>query len=86
MNHLIKTLFCENPHIPEEIFTYCKKQPEFLQARQDYQRLARQIEQHMGEDFYLKYEEVLNAYQAREVHAYYLFGLGLRQELLASLG
>ena len=86
MNEMIQTLFCKNPYIPEEIYAHCKSQPEFLRAKWDYERLAEQIERCMGEDFYLKYEEALNAYQAREVRAYYLFGLGLRQELLASLG
>ena len=86
MNNLIKTLFCENPYLMEQVYAYCKTFPGYTQAERTYEALAEQMRQTMGKEFYFAYEEALNAYMAREVHAYYLFGLGLRQELLASLG
>ena len=86
MNQIIQTLFCENPYLPEQIYAYCKTLPGYTQAERTYEALAEQMRQTMGKEFYFAYEEALDTYMAREVHAYYLFGLGLRQELLASLG
>jgi len=79
-------LFWENPYIHEQIYEFCSARQNYKQAKQDYEILAQQIDVQMGRDFYLCYERTLNAYIAQEVYAYYLFGLGLRQEVLDSLG
>jgi len=85
MDHSIKKLFWENTYIHEQIYEFCNARQNYKQAKQNYEILAQQIDTQMGRDFYLRYEQALNEYIAQEVYAYYLFGLGLRQEVLESL-
>ncbi len=36
MNEMIKTLFLDNPYIPEQIYTFCNRLPEFRDAVKRY--------------------------------------------------
>ena len=85
MDHSMNKLFWENPYIHEKLYEFCKTIPEHEQAKQAYEALAEEIDRHMGRKFYLAYEQALNDYIVHELHAYYLFGLGLRQEVLSAL-
>lgn len=85
MNDILKTLFLDNPYIPEQVYTFCKQLPEFVEAERAYEAAAVRLRAQLGTD-YDAFEETLNRHLARYVHAYYLFGLGLRQEVLSALG
>ena len=73
MKESIDSLFCNNPDLSHQIYTYCKANPEFMEAEAEYDALLQSLEQTLR-------------YSARLVQAYYLFGLGLRQEVLWALG
>ena len=47
---------------------------------------ARRAEAVLGLRGFQDFEEAISAYEARLTHAYYLFGLGLRREVLRALG
>ena len=85
MNDILSTLFLDNPYIPEQVCKFCDQIPEFLEAERAYEEEAAKLRACLGED-YDTFEETLNSYIAQYVNAYYLFGLGLRQELISVLG
>ena len=82
MNQQIKTMFLDNPEIPEQIYRFCQGIPEYVQAREEYLALAQELEEAMGRQWYFTFEDRLNQYWAWENQAYYLFGLNLRREIL----
>jgi len=47
--------------------------------------MADRVAQVLGKELYDAFEEKLSYFMAKEVNAYYLFGLGLRQEILDSM-
>lgn len=83
---ILRALFTENPQLPHEIYRFCNSLPDYVQARQAYLQAAGEVEQLLGPQRYLLYEDLLNRYIAAEERAFYLFGLRLRRELLAALG
>ena len=85
MNAILKTLFLDNPYIPEQVCAFCNQLPEFREAERAYEEAADRLRARLGTD-YDAFEETLNWHLARYVHAYYLFGLGLRQEILEKIG
>ena len=84
MNEILKTLFLDNPYIPEQVCAFCDQLPEFREAERAYEEAADRLRARLGTD-YDAFEETLNWHLARYAHAYYLFGLGLRQEVLSAL-
>ena len=84
MNHILRTLFLDNPCIPEQVCAFCNQLPEFRKAEQDYEAAASRLRAQLGEA-YDSFEETLNWHLAQYSKAYYLFGLGLRQEVLSAL-
>lgn len=85
MNEKIKKLFLENPGLEDEIYAFCKQLPELEQAHNDCYALLRQVEASMGYSFSAQMEETINYYWSFLTKAYYLFGLGLRQDVLGVL-
>ena len=85
MNELLKTLFLDNPRIPEQVYAFCNQLPEFCEAEQDYEAAAAKLRARLGYAEFEAFEETLNWHIARYAHAYYLFGLSLRQEILSAL-
>ena len=86
MNHtILQTLFLDNPEIPAEIARFCDSLPEYVQAEREYNRISRELMEFIGYERYSRFEEALNWHLAAENRAYYLFGLGLRRELLAQI-
>jgi len=85
MNNILGTLFLDNPYIPEQICAFCKQLPEFQKAEQDYEAAADALRTRLGRDFDA-FDETLSWYLAQYCKAYYLFGLGLRQEVVSALG
>jgi len=85
MNDLLTTLFWENPYLPEKVAAFCATVPEYVRAEREYQQMADRVAQVLGKELYDAFEEKLSYFMAKEVNAYYLFGLGLRQEILDSM-
>lgn len=83
---ILHTLFVDNPQLAEAIERFCRSDPDFLRAQTEYEKMAQKLEQILGYQAYCAYEECLNAYEAKENRACYLFGLGLREEVLRGLG
>ncbi len=82
MNQQFKTIFLDNPEIPEQIYRFCQGIPEYVQAREEYYALVQELEAAMGRQWYFTFEARLNQYWAWENRAHYLFGLNLRREIL----
>ena len=62
MNGAIESLFCSNPDLSHQIYTYCKTNPEFMEAEAEYDALLQSLEQTLGyarmqeiEDCFLRY-------------------------------
>ena len=85
MNDILNTLFLDNPYIPDQVYTFCKQLPEFVEAEQDYEAAAATLRARLGHEQFDAFDETLTRYLARYVQAYYLFGVGIRQELLSAL-
>ena len=86
MNNILNLLFQDNPELPREAAKFCRTVPGYQQAEADFFRLAEEVRRLLGTDFYLAFEQAMNAHPAYEVRAHYLFGLGLRREVLDALG
>ena len=86
MNSILKTLFLDNPYIPEQVYTFCNQLPEFLEAERNYNSQLKRLEARLNKAETDAFDEALSHYLACYVHAYYLFGLSLRQEVLSALG
>lgn len=87
MKHtILQTLFLDNPEIPEEIAKFCKSMPGYAQAEQEYRQAIQELEDLIGFKRYSQFENAMTSHLSYEVRAYYLFGLGLRKQLLDGLG
>ena len=82
---ILQTLFLDNLEIPAEIAKFCDTIPEYVQAEREYNRATAELMDNIGYERYSNFESALTARLACEVRAYYLFGLGLRRELLAGM-
>lgn len=85
MNNILNTLFLDNPHIAEQVFAFCNSLPEYREAEQEYWTAERILLDQIGYDAFSRFDEAQSHYIAQLVQAYYLFGLGLRQEVLSAL-
>ncbi|MCI8422131.1 MAG: hypothetical protein HFF50_01150 [Lawsonibacter sp.] len=85
MNNILNTLFLDNPYIPEQVYAFCQQLPEFQEAELAYETAAEQLRARLDPAEADAFDEILSWYLARYTHAYYLFGLGLRQEVLSAL-
>ena len=85
MNEILTTLFLSNPYLPGQVCDFCNQLPEFCQAEQDYETAAAKLRAQPGYAEFEAFEEALNWHIARYAHAYYLFGLSRRQEILSAL-
>ena len=86
MNEILTTLFLSNPYLPGQVCDFCNQLPEFRKAEQDYNAAAAKLRAQLGNEKFDEFEEILNWHLAQYARAYYLFGLGLRQEVLSALG
>lgn len=86
MSDNLKMLFIDNPEIDEAIKEFCEQSPEYLKIKEEFYETAHEIAKIVGFDLYDRFEQRFGIYVARSSDIYYLFGLGLRQEVLAALG
>ncbi len=82
---ILQTLFLNNPEIPGEITKFCETLPEYVQAEREYSQAVRELLALIGYERFSRFEETLNHHLSYEVRAHYLFGSGLRRELLAGI-
>ena len=85
MNMILDKLFQDNPELPGEVAKFCRTIPGYREAEADFARQADQVSRLLGPELYLPFEEAMNAQLAYEARAHYLFGLGLRREVLEAL-
>ena len=85
MNTILNALFLDNPYIPEQVAAFCKTLPEYREAERAYREAEQELEDRLGYEVLNRFDEAQSRYMARLVQAYYLFGLGLRQEVLSAL-
>lgn len=85
MVNLLHKLLWDNPNLPEEIQKFSRTIPGVESANQSYSAMLKQVEKQMGYEFSARLEEEFNSYCLSESYAHYLFGLGLRQEILGAL-
>ena len=85
MNGILYTLFQDNTELPGKIYEFCKENPEFREAERAFNAISEQVAEKLGKDLYFNFENAQSWYMAKLVNAYYLFGLGLRQEILSAL-
>ena len=85
MSDILYTLFQDNTELPGKIYKFCKGNPEFCQAEREFEAISEQIAEKLGKELYFGFERVQSDYMAHLVNVYYLFGLGLRQEIISAL-
>lgn len=85
MNTILNALFLDNPYLPEQVAVFCKTLPEYQEAEREYQAAEQELEDQLGYTALNRFDEAQSRYMARLAEAYYLFGLGLRQEVLSAL-
>ena len=85
MNNILNTLFLDNPYLPEQVTAFCNSLPEYREAEREYREAEQELEKQLGYAALNHFDEAQSRYMARLVQAYYLFGLGLRQEVLSAL-
>lgn len=85
MDSTLHTLFFDNPYLPEQIYAFCETLPEYREAERNYQKVEQALKAQLGYEAFNHFDEIQSCYMARLVHAYYLFGLGLRQDILSAL-
>jgi len=85
MSDQIKTLFVDNPDLVEQIEAFCAKNPEYLKRKHEFFEMAHEIAEIASYDLYDRFETRFVRYLASSNDLYYLFGLGLRQEVLSAL-
>ena len=75
-----------NETVIENIEEFCASDPELAKTKQGFYKIADQIEELAGPGLYDAFEKSLWAYLSRTADLYYLYGLGLRQEVLRTIG
>ncbi len=86
MSRIMQDIFADNPGISKEIYTFCKSIPKYCKAEGEFMAMQQELEEKLGFSQSQRVEECFLRYLGQEVQAYYLFGLGLRQEVLWALG
>ncbi len=80
----METIFC-TPELEEQIDAFLAQDQDFVQAEEAFYESAREIAQLAGFERYDRFECRLGVYLNRLTNLHYLFGLGLRQEVLRAL-
>ena len=75
-----------NDTIDAEIEAFCASDPEFVSAKEQFYAAAHEIAELVSRDLYDAFETSFGAYWTRASDLYYLYGLGLRQDILRAMG
>ena len=84
--NVLPPLFLESTTLDAQLEAYCTNAPGYQKLREEFFETMDQIFQRIDFDLYDTFEERFGAYLYRTAELYYLFGLGLRQEVLQTLG
>lgn len=82
----LPSLLLHNDDLEAQLESFCANDPEFASAKEQFYETANQIAHLVGFDLYDTFEKGFSQYLYRTADLYYLFGLGLRQEILQALG
>ncbi len=82
---ILQTLFLDNPELSSCLRQFCKTLPEYAQAEQNLHAAAEELERTLGYEAYCQLEDTVNRYFGVLEKAYYLFGLGIRGEVLQAI-
>ncbi len=82
MNEHMRIIFYENPDIDELIRDFCRTDPEYQRIKREFYEAAHEIQRRVGFDLYQEFEQRFHSYISSYADLHYLFGLGLRQEVL----
>lgn len=82
----LPSLFLENNALDAELEKFCTNDPEYLKIKQEFYKTADEIAALVGFDRYDAFERSFGAYLYRTADLYYLYGLGLRQDILRVMG
>jgi len=85
MNDKMRALFVDNPELQKHIREFCLQDPEYVKRRREFYEAAHEVAEIVGYDLYERFEERFSLYMARSYDIYYLFGLGLRQDIISAL-
>ena len=85
MNDKLNMLFVDNLGLKEEIEAFCAKDPEYLEVKREFYEVAHEIAKMAGFELYNRFETRLGSYLGCSNDLYYLFGLGLRQDIISAL-
>ena len=86
MDDIVRAIFLDNLDVGQEIAAFCRKNPEYCKRRQEFLAVADEIAELVGFERYERFEDVLGQYLGCSNDIHYLFGLGLRQDILSALG
>ena len=75
-----------NDTIDAELEAFCASDPKFAKAEQEFYEIANQIAKLVGPGLYDAFERGFSGYMNRTADLYYLYGLGLRQAVLQTIG
>lgn len=82
----LPALFLESEALDSELEAFCNNDPKYLQASQEFYEAAEEFSKHVSPDLYNTFEKRFNTYLFRTADLYYLYGLGLRQDILRAIG
>ena len=82
----LPSLFLENDAIDAEMEAFCRSDPEYLEMKQRFDEASEEIAKLVGFNVYDAFERSFWDYFFHTANLYYLFGLGLRQEILQAMG
>ena len=82
---MIDALFLRNEEIEEKIFSFCNDNPRYIAVKQQFLKESERIQEFIGYERYDQFESCFWNYLNCTADLYYLFGLGLRQELIREM-
>lgn len=86
MQDVLTKLFWGSEEIFQKADELCRALPGYSDAKQDYDSVAETVQSLVGYDLYDQLYTKFMRLTGYELKAYYSLGLGLREELLHSLG
>lgn len=84
MNRSIVVKVLKQSEIAEEIYKYFKSMPDYQEVNHAYNTMLGQVKEKLGTEFCDQMEDRIITYWSLQSYAHYLFGLGLRQEILGA--
>ena len=84
MNTQFIKLVLQNDELENQFYAFYQGMPEYQQANRAYDTVLSQVKEKMGNEFFDQLENHIITYWSLQSYANYLFGLGLRQEILSA--